>query len=176
MHLVYFEAVSDADFLPDEDRKMSYWQELPKIGESVALGGHRPWEIVGIDTYHVPAHPEIKFHICHCDIKSRTNRDQWPLVQRNRKRPATLHAYLGNERLVHWMVSLRGQEVKTGILLPQYDPNGRMIYYQSWGVEAVQVFIPSDPDKAPPYRAVVLGNCIYAPEALEQLVELVAAG
>jgi hypothetical protein len=175
MELAFFDAVDDSDYLPDEDRKASYWETLPIVGSPTAMGGQRLWEIVGVDTYHDPAHPENRLHLYHCDIKGRRSRDEWQLVQRNRQRPQTLHAYLGDAELVHWMVSLEGQKNLTGFLLPQYDPRGEMAYVQSWGVEAIQVFHPTTPEKPLPYRAIVLGKCVYAPEAARQLCELVEA-
>lgn len=175
MHLCFFDAVSDSDYLPDEDRKASYWNELPMVGAPTAMGGHRLWEIVGVDTFHDPAHPENRVHLYHCDIKGRRSRDEWPLVKRNRERPQTLHIYLGDGLLVHWSVSLEGQQNLTGFMLPQYDPAGEVAYIQPWGVEAIQIFHPTTPENRPCYRAVVLGKCSYLPEVAETLSELAEA-
>lgn len=166
MALVFYAAVSTADYEPAERGCIAHLKNPPSVGDRLTLGeNQRLWTVVATDHYQPVDGAGEGIWLAHCDLQYGRDRSQWFAVQQMQERKApTLWLYLGNDTLVQRTVNYVGRSPVIGKLIPRYNTTDHTVDSWPWGVERVTTYIPSEGLELPCYRSVQLAHCIYVPE------------
>lgn len=166
MNLVYYSAVSTADYQTDERVSVAHLRNLPSVGDRLGLGNsQRLWTVVAMDHYQPVDGVGDGLWLAHCDLQLGRDRSQWFSVQQMTKRKApTLWLYLGHDALIQQAVNYVGRSPVIGKLIPRYNTTDHTVDAWPWGVERVTTYVPSEGLELPCYRSVKLAHCVYVPE------------